>query len=481
MDLSTVDYEGSSRPRYGMANPERIENPLWEHIIRNGLGGYGVRKQFCDPRRPCPRSNSTSAYREQENGPVWCWDRLGRTSTALPDGRIVHVAGEHEDFYDPDFCIFNDVVVEHPDGQLEIYAYPKEVFPPTDFHTATLVGDKIILIGSIGYRDLRRFGTCQVFRLDTSTWRMEKVETTGEGPGWIAHHEVAYDGGNSILVYGGRLQRLTAGNGEEQGIESVTNPRLMELQLDSFTWQTVPFGDRRYFDVALEDYRTGRNPSYGTANPERIDNPFWHEMVRSNWTPARARQHFGDPPEPCPNDSESVHAQRPIEAVVWSAARDNAAVVDLDDGRRLTIGGEFSDFGLEWADRWVYNDIIVRHPDGAAETYAYPVEALPPMTGIWGCVKGGRILVFGNVSRYQPGPRRAAAVAIDPDTLQATLCDTIQTRPAVLTYIGPRRADDNEFVFAIVKRTREDPLRYVSFDLKALTWRRAPSQLPETS
>ena len=55
MKLSTSDYQALSRPRYGAANPERIENELWEHIIRNGLGGYSVRKEFGDTRRPHPR------------------------------------------------------------------------------------------------------------------------------------------------------------------------------------------------------------------------------------------------------------------------------------------------------------------------------------------------------------------------------------------------------------------------------------------
>ena len=68
------------------------------------------------------------------------------------------IAGEHEDFYDPDFCIYNDVFVERARRPPGIYRYPKDVFPPTDFHTATLVGDEIILIGSLGYRDLRRAG-----------------------------------------------------------------------------------------------------------------------------------------------------------------------------------------------------------------------------------------------------------------------------------------------------------------------------------
>ena len=38
----------------------------------------------------------------------------GRSTVWLPDGRVVLIAGEHEDSYDPDFCIYNDVVVIQP-------------------------------------------------------------------------------------------------------------------------------------------------------------------------------------------------------------------------------------------------------------------------------------------------------------------------------------------------------------------------------
>ena len=77
----------------------------------------------------------------------------------------MQVAGEHEDGYDPDFCIYNDVIVHHPDGRLEIIGYPESLFPPTDFHTATLVGDRIIVIGSLGYQGSRVYGTTPVFAL----------------------------------------------------------------------------------------------------------------------------------------------------------------------------------------------------------------------------------------------------------------------------------------------------------------------------
>ena len=46
------------------------------------------------------------------DGPVWCFSRFGTSLTELPDGRFVQIGGEHEDFYDPDFCIYNDVTVQ---------------------------------------------------------------------------------------------------------------------------------------------------------------------------------------------------------------------------------------------------------------------------------------------------------------------------------------------------------------------------------
>jgi hypothetical protein len=41
----------------------------------------------------------------------------------------------------------SDVVVHHPDGRIDIFGYPKAAFPPTDFHSARLVGNRIALIG----------------------------------------------------------------------------------------------------------------------------------------------------------------------------------------------------------------------------------------------------------------------------------------------------------------------------------------------
>ena len=70
--------------------------------------------------------------------------------------------------------------------------------------------------------------------------------------------------------------------------------------------------------------------------------------------------------------------KRTIGDIVWTAVRDEAAQVTLADGRRLLIGGEVPDYGDEYADPWIYNDVIVTHADGAIEILTYPPEVLHP-------------------------------------------------------------------------------------------------------
>jgi hypothetical protein len=130
---------------FGRTNPDRMANAFWEQMIRSGDCASAARSQFEKQGRKL-------------NEPVWCADRFGQSLTILGDGRIVQIGGEHEDHYMPDFCIYNDVFLHGLDGSLVIYGYPEDVFPPTDFHTATLLGDFIYVIGSLGYFGSRQFG-----------------------------------------------------------------------------------------------------------------------------------------------------------------------------------------------------------------------------------------------------------------------------------------------------------------------------------
>ncbi|XP_037049390.1 uncharacterized protein LOC119083706 [Bradysia coprophila] len=213
---------GSRHFRFGTQNPTLMEEPFWKYMICNPqLTGYNARKD--------------SQHQLDFHKPVWCFARFGATQTYLPDGRLVCIGGEHEDSYDPDFQIYNDVVViERPrvvkghsfcappipsnfpvaknyqndkfneemlgtsnDKHVTIYGYPLNVFPPTDFHTATYVlmdgKEYIYIIGGTGCscEGFHKPESCstdyhlnntRVFRLCVSDFSIERVETTGNIP-----------------------------------------------------------------------------------------------------------------------------------------------------------------------------------------------------------------------------------------------------------------------------------------------------------
>ena len=161
---------------------------------------------------------------ERHPQPVWCYDRFGRTTTWLPDGRIIEIAGEHEDHYDPDFCIYNDVAVFDGKGDFEILSYPERVFPPTDFHTATLVGNSLYIIGCLGYPKQRKSAETPVYRLDCRTFQIELIRTYGEKPGWISEHTAQYEAAtHRIGITGGRVVgRNTAPNSQAYTLDLKT-------------------------------------------------------------------------------------------------------------------------------------------------------------------------------------------------------------------------------------------------------------------
>lgn len=201
MPVTLEEFQRDRTRRFGSANPERMDLPFWRAMVRNGWCGYLAAKHFGD-----------ETY--DHDAPVWCHDRYGMSLTPLPDGRWVQIAGEHEDHYDPDFCIYNDVILHDGKGGFEILGYPEEVFPPTDFHSATLVGEWVYIIGNLGYPETREafgYGT-PVFRFHTGSGKIERFPTSGESPGWIHDHQAKLDHG-SIRVFQGKVLTVQE-NGE---------------------------------------------------------------------------------------------------------------------------------------------------------------------------------------------------------------------------------------------------------------------------
>lgn len=220
IEIATPADFASGRARaFGSVNPERMNKPFWLAMIRSGVNAYQAKAAF----------GVDGDYGE----PVWCADRFGQSLTLMPDGRAIQIGGEHEDFYDPDFCIYNDVFVHHPGGQIDIYGYPEELFPPTDFHTATLVGEWIYVIGRLGYQRSRGGEHTPVFRLDTRTLRMERVETTGTSPGWIHEHRARLVAPHQIRVWGGEV--LT-----KDGEKEIWTPNKASFVLDVKSMHWTP-------------------------------------------------------------------------------------------------------------------------------------------------------------------------------------------------------------------------------------------------
>jgi hypothetical protein len=228
LDASAITPEIVSewwKPRFGSSNPERMNNPLWEWLIRTRIDAYSAADRFGYPE--------TSPCDDDFLGPAWCFARMGQSVTPLPDGRIVLISGEHEDGYDPDFNIYNDVIIYHPDRSLEIFGYPREIFPPTDFHTATLIAGRIIVIGNLGYPQDRKKGVTQVLEMDISTWRMRLIATSGESPGWLHEHvaELSTDGRN-IVVRGGLIDPVE----KDEKCPLLENPDRWSLNLENWQW-----------------------------------------------------------------------------------------------------------------------------------------------------------------------------------------------------------------------------------------------------
>lgn len=200
-----------SRPCYG--TPASDVAKFQEYMIRQRRTAWWARQRFKVPAR-FGSDPSHSGYRDQPGGPLWCFTRHGRTVTQVDHGTLIYIGGEHEDSYDPDFCIYNDVVIENVNGEVEIVGFAKDDFPPTDFHTATIgMGNDLWLVGSLGYRDLRREGETQVYRFDCGSRTISSaIDTWGDGPGWISRHSARYvRRWQEVVVKGGQIWETRQG------------------------------------------------------------------------------------------------------------------------------------------------------------------------------------------------------------------------------------------------------------------------------
>lgn len=233
MVYATVSYETFQRqkyPKFGHDNPHPMNFEFWLYMVETGYSAWEAREEF----------GCTNKLRE---GPIWCFQRHGMSSTLLPDGRVVHIGGEHEEYFDPDYCIYNDVVVKHPNGEIDIYGYPMNFFQPSHYHSATLVDNNIYIIGSLGYQQDRVLGETRVFVLDCDTFEMKKLNTKGENPGWIYEHSSEYiQEKNCLRIEKGKIITFdtdTEGNSENDKNVYEENQEVFLLNLTTKQWFAV--------------------------------------------------------------------------------------------------------------------------------------------------------------------------------------------------------------------------------------------------
>jgi hypothetical protein len=97
-------------------NPEVVTSPYYESLIRMKMGAYSARTFFIKYfNTPESKLTDYQLYLSQCSEPFWTFSRVGKSITKLSDGREIHIGGEHEDYYDPDFCIYNDVICMNTD------------------------------------------------------------------------------------------------------------------------------------------------------------------------------------------------------------------------------------------------------------------------------------------------------------------------------------------------------------------------------
>ncbi len=165
-------------PTWGKKNPHLLDMPTWKFMILNDdWEPEDLRDMF--------RYDEDDDYLE---GPVFSFFRHGRTVTELEDGSKIYIGGEQEAEQSWDHYIYNDVVVVKGD-EIKIYGYPTKVFPPINFHSATLVGDKIWIIGGLGREKYRDYGKTPVWTLDLKSMKIEPKKVTGQVPGWVFGHK----------------------------------------------------------------------------------------------------------------------------------------------------------------------------------------------------------------------------------------------------------------------------------------------------
>ncbi|KAJ3160274.1 hypothetical protein HDU88_008326 [Geranomyces variabilis] len=221
-------------------SPADITTPFHIEMIKTGWDALVAYIHYMG------RSNDDQCRKD----PVWCFNRFGRSRTVLekevgeessrgkmPAGTKLFIGGWHDDYADEDYFIYYDVTVVKPDGTIRVLQYLTDDFPPTDCHTATLIGhDTIVIIGSIGYLG-HRGHRAQVCVLDLNTMKCRMLrDTKGDDPGWIANH-------TAELMEDGKRILITVSVPKHVKMEEGCRPGRWTFDHTEASWTALPHSD----------------------------------------------------------------------------------------------------------------------------------------------------------------------------------------------------------------------------------------------
>ncbi|KAF2822302.1 hypothetical protein CC86DRAFT_410672 [Ophiobolus disseminans] len=186
--ITVQDFKDGRNRRWGATNPEKFDIAFWNTMVKGSYSPHTARRVFIDGVSEADQAKEqkeqskmsekarivemedlkkhmdamdVNAESEETRPLEFAYVEYGINieSGVLPNGTVVEIGGEHEDSCDPDFMVYNDVIVFHPEadgkincssGNFDIYGYPKDVFPPTDGHTATFwLSRNQIIIGNV--------------------------------------------------------------------------------------------------------------------------------------------------------------------------------------------------------------------------------------------------------------------------------------------------------------------------------------------
>lgn len=176
--------------------------------VGDPLVSYGLQPDF----GPLPLSG---------DGGVFC--RGGHSCTALPDGRLFMFGGIDEQGKYRNDCFLMDperMLWLPLTGRLTRGSPPK----PRAYHTATLVGDRVVIIGGVG--NSCTWSCKEVFTLQLGCWqwREHTPDVDGTVPQPRYGHSAGICGQHSVVVFGG-------GDAEEERFTADV------AILDTLTWQ----------------------------------------------------------------------------------------------------------------------------------------------------------------------------------------------------------------------------------------------------